>query len=294
MKRFLILTGLAGVLLCGIAIAQQNRAAGIDPASLATYEGTVSAINFAAGQGTPSFTLGLAEGAVIEVRTGPYWLFDVSGFTLTQGDALSVDAFMSSDPAVTLYYAAVIRNLSTGKTLVLRDSAGLPQWTGGRGGNAGGGQGAGASGGQGGGGQGGGNGQGTGNCNGTGQSGQGGGQGSGSGNGAGTQAHTRLQVDMEQAVTVTGIVTQTAYSLGVNGSWFILQDAAGAIYTLYCGPVWFLAANDFSVAVGESLEALIAPCSVDPAHFEAVRLDNLTTDTSIVLRDADGYPLWRR
>ncbi|MBP7867520.1 MAG: hypothetical protein KA419_16430 [Acidobacteria bacterium] len=292
MKRFLILTGLVGTLLCGMATAQQNQAVNIDPASLATYVGTVAAIHFAAGQGTPSLSLGLGEGALIEVRTGPYWLFDVNAFTLTQGDALSVDAFMSSDPAISVYYAAVIRNLTTGKTLVLRDSAGVPQWTGGRGGNSSG-QGNGASNGQGNG-----NGQGTGNGAGTGQSGQGagqsGGQGSGSGNGAGTQAHTRLQVDMEEAVTVSGFVTQTAYSLGVNGSWFMLQDAAGALYTLYCGPVWFLAANDFSVAVGNSVEALIAPCPVDPDHFEAVRLDNLTTATSVVLRDADGYPLWRR
>ena len=294
------------VLLCltssAAFLAAQTGPVHLDPAQLYHFEGVVASIQAAPGNGTPLFVLQAVDGAQVTFQTGPYWFFDVSGFVLAEGDDVAVDAFASTDPSIALYYAVRIQNQDTGAVIVLRDDSGVPQWTGGRqfggqgqanGGPAGQnpGSGNGGAGGQGQGNPGGsGNAGGEGSCDGSGRGGaRGNGQGGDENGPSGATGFT-----LENIQVVTGTVSATSLALGQKDSSFILTDGSGAAWDIQVGPFWFLAANGFTLSVGDSVEATVASRASDPLHLFALQIKNLTTGATIVLRDDYGFPLWRR
>ena len=86
--------------------------------------GIVQSVDMAPGQGFPNFTL-LVGDQVFTVVAGPFWLLQQTNFQISKGDSLSVVAYPSlqHDGA---YVAATINNLTTQKTIKLRDENGLP------------------------------------------------------------------------------------------------------------------------------------------------------------------------
>ncbi len=303
MKRSYLTLILMALMGSGAFLAAQTGPIHLDPSQLHHFEGMVASIQAAPGHGTPLFVLRTADGGEVTFQTGPYWFFDVAGFILAEGDDVTVDAFASIDPAISLYYAARIQNLDTGALVVLRDDAGVPQWTGGR---QFGGQGNGGPSGQNpGNGSGGEGGQGQGNPGGAGDSGGGSGNGSCDGSGRGGARGNGQGGDengpsgpagyaLENIQVVTGTVAVTSLALGQKDSSFILMDGSGAAWDIRVGPIWFLAANGFTLSVGDGVEATVASRASDPLHLFALQIRNLTTGATIVLRDDNGFPLWRR
>ena len=301
MKRCYLPLILMALIGSAAFLAAQTGPVHLDPSQLYHFEGVVASIQAAPGNGTPLFVLRTADGAEVTFQTGPYWFFDVAGFVLVEGDDVAVDAFASTDPSISLYYAARIQNLDTGAVIVLRDDAGMPQWTGGRqfGGQGQGhggpsgqnpGNGNGGNGGQRQGGADGNGNNGNGSCDGSGRGGaRGNGQG---GDESGPSGATSFA--LENIQVVTGTVTATSLALGQQDSSFIMTDGSGSVWDIQVGPLWFLAANGFTLSVGDSVEATIASRASDPLHLFALQIKNLTTGATIVLRDDYGFPLWRR
>jgi len=103
---------------CGGAGAQ------IDPAAKTSLEGAVIDVNMGYGQGFPTFTLRTGEGDITIVAS-PYRVLVDAGFAINAGDKMSVLAFPSKRYEGA-YVAAELKNLTTGKVIVLRDDQGFP------------------------------------------------------------------------------------------------------------------------------------------------------------------------
>jgi hypothetical protein len=115
--------------LCGGAGPQMNLAA------KTSFDGTVADVKMSNGQGFPTFTLDTAEGKVTIVAS-PYRLLADAGFVIKAGDKMSALAF----PSIRyegVYVASELKNLTTGKVLVLRDDQGFPLGVPGQGGHYG-------------------------------------------------------------------------------------------------------------------------------------------------------------
>jgi len=115
--------------LCGGAGPQLNLAA------KTSFDGTAADVNMSPGQGFPTFALDTGEGKVTIVAS-PYRMLADAGFAISPGDKMSVLAFPSARYEGA-YVAAELKNLTTGRVLVLRDDQGFPLGASGRGGHRG-------------------------------------------------------------------------------------------------------------------------------------------------------------
>ena len=299
MKRMQVMFGAMLVFVLSAFLAAQGNGNGgsgnggsgggtiqnLDPSQLFHFEGTVTAILAEPGSGQPGFVLTPVAGEPVTIQAGPYWLFDSEEFELTEGDVVSVDAFASADPAVEVFYAAVIHNLTDGTELVLRGEDGRPLWTGGRqyqfGDHGRRGDRAGTRGGE---------------CDGAGNgSGNGPAEGRGRGRQGGADNGGACQLpDLASLREIAGSVTATSFSLGARACGFTLTDADGVTYAIAMGPAWYLAANGVTVQTGDAVTVLAANCLADPSRWIAFQVVNHTAGTAIVLRGEDGLPLWKK
>jgi hypothetical protein len=101
----------------------------LDPATLASFDGTVTAVNIAWGQGTPSATLQTADGQKT-VLLGPIWFMDQNGFVLEAGDFLTVAAFTGSCSGQPCLIAKEVQDHAKGTVLAFRNDEGFPLWKG--------------------------------------------------------------------------------------------------------------------------------------------------------------------
>ncbi len=113
------------------AMAACADCANLDLKAKTTLTGTVLAVDMAAGQGNPNFTLQVG-GNSLTVMAGPFWAIQQADFKISQGDQLSVEAYPSLQHQNS-WVAAAIQNLSTQKSIQLRDEYGRPLAARGRG-----------------------------------------------------------------------------------------------------------------------------------------------------------------
>jgi hypothetical protein len=257
-SRKLFAVALSLLLTATMAFGATKKKADYKLSTLRTITGTVTAVAMDAGIQYPGFTLDSNEG-VLDVHLGPYWYLVSENFAVAVGD--SVTALVTSCPRTTTatdVTAFEVTVDTTGASILLRDSAtGLPLWMNGQGGQGGG---------QGGGGN--------------------GGPRNGHRNGGGI--YNSCTLDPATAVDIEGVVTEYAFGLGTHSNT-VTVDAAGTLYTFGLGPYWFMVQNAFTVQEGDTLRAHIALCS---EHYAAFTVENVTTGATLVLRDADGVPLW--
>ncbi|MEW6758810.1 MAG: hypothetical protein AB1347_11365 [Acidobacteriota bacterium] len=248
---------LALLLTATMAFGATKKKADYKLSTLRTVTGTVTSVSMEAGIQYPGFALDSNEGA-LTVHLGPYWYLVSENFAVAAGD--SVTARVTSCPrtaVATDVTAFAVTVDTTGVSILLRDEAtGLPLWMNGQGGQ--------------GGGQGGGN----------------GGPRNGHRNGGGI--YNSCTLDPATAVDIEGVVTDYAFGLGTHSNTLTV-DAAGTLYSFGLGPYWFMVQNGFTVQVGDQVRAHIALCS---DHYAAFTVENVTTGATLVLRDADGVPLW--
>jgi hypothetical protein len=93
-----------------------------------TITGTVSAVNIGYGTQYPSITIGQDV-----IKVAPVWFLLENDFEIKSGTALSVVVAPSTVANDSYLYAIEITNTATEAHIVLRDSSGVPAWSGGRG-----------------------------------------------------------------------------------------------------------------------------------------------------------------
>ena len=102
---------------------------------------------------------------------------------------------------------------------------------------------------------------------------------------------TPVSITAPAMVTVEGAVTAVAFQYG-NGHPNFELTSSGAKYTVFVGPLRFLDDNDFEIAVGDQLKAVIFRDPQSNDVYVAAVLTNVVTGQALTLRDAAGQPLW--
>ncbi len=101
-----------------------NAGLQVDLATLIQVEGTLTAVNLGLGTHTNSVTLQAMDGTQYTVTLGPFWYMEQNGFTLQQGDAVSISMALCQGQWV----AFAVTKTATGVTLQFRDDQGVPLW----------------------------------------------------------------------------------------------------------------------------------------------------------------------
>jgi hypothetical protein len=107
---------------CGMQGACLCDPSKLDLTAKAVLNGNVVAVNMAPGQGIPAFTLN-AGGQNVTIIATPYHLLLEAGFSISVNDSMSVAAYPVAGVNGT-YAAASLDNLTTGKSIKLRDDSG--------------------------------------------------------------------------------------------------------------------------------------------------------------------------
>jgi hypothetical protein len=102
---------------------------------------------------------------------------------------------------------------------------------------------------------------------------------------------TPVSIAAPAMITVEGSVTAVDFQYGSGYPNFELI-ASATKYTVFVGPLRFLDDNDFEIAVGDQLKAVIFPDPQSNNVYVAAVLTNVATGQSLTLRDAAGLPLW--
>jgi hypothetical protein len=104
-----------------------NNASGggcIDPASIATVEGTVESVNAGLGIQQPALVIQTKDGQLVSVKIGPERLLLDNDFELNKGEAISAKIALA---ACSNEYIALAFTTAKG-ALVLRNDDGTPAW----------------------------------------------------------------------------------------------------------------------------------------------------------------------
>ncbi len=106
------------------------------------------------------------------------------------------------------------------------------------------------------------------------------------GNGSGVGA------DPYDSIEVSGPVLAVTGGSGSGLPMITVDDELVGPIDIGLGPIWFLQAGDFSVAVDDRVSLLAYACPICAVSYVAAWVVNDSNGTSIDLRDEDGRPLW--
>lgn len=126
-RRLLPAVVLAALTMAAMAQGQAPRRGGrnYDVTKETTVSGTVQEVkNLANRRGGGTHLALKTEAGVVDVHVGPSWYVAEQQFTLAAGDEVQVTGSKVGE-------AVIAREIKKeGKTLVLRDAAGIPKWRG--------------------------------------------------------------------------------------------------------------------------------------------------------------------
>lgn len=219
---------------------------GLNMAAVQVIQGAVTDVDIARGAQYPTVVVNK-----LQIKLAPEWYLLDNDIEIKTGDTLKITAAASAIEADTYLYAIDVAKGSA--FLKLRDSQGLPLWTGGPGGAKGH-----ASG------QRNGSGQGTGECQGC--------------------------LDAASAVTVTGSVEKVTAGTGIQFPTVVLKTADNKHLTIKIGPERVLLAADFEITAGQKLTVKYA-ASTCKDELVALELTD-SNGRKLVLREQDGTPAW--
>lgn len=254
MKRHLTLTlALVAASFFLIAAGRGNGPANLGPAQ--TVNGTVVAWTADPGAGPSTMTLRVAGRNDLTVYMGPIWFLEEAGFTAAPGQQVRLT--LRACTACPGGYAAVrAENLTSRRTLQLRDAAGFPLWRGpGRGGRGPGGA----------------------PCV-TGET---------RGNRP-TPAGSGL--DLTKVETVTGDVVSWSGGPGIGEPTLVLT-AGGEELTISVGPYWAWLASGIEAETGKELTVTYAPCTARDRLAALSVTDEETGETAQLRDPATGFPI---
>jgi hypothetical protein len=110
----------------------------------------------------------------------------------------------------------------------------------------------------------------------------------GAGGGTNPGAMQNSNLAMTKLQTVTGPVTAVSIGYGMQYPTITVGQQQ-----IKVAPVWYLLENNFEIKAGDKLVIVAAPSLLasDP-YLYAIELTNSANGLKIVLRDANGLPLW--
>lgn len=112
--------------------------------------------------------------------------------------------------------------------------------------------------------------------------------GAGSGGMRGGTGQTNLA--MTNLQTVTGAVTAVNIGYGLQYPSITVNKLQ-----IKVAPVWYLLEKNFEIRSGDILTIVAVPStSASDAYLYAIEITNTATKSKLVLRDANGLPLWAR
>ncbi len=259
------------ILMATLPMAAQGRRDGnassiiMSSPSFSTVAGSVISTDLQYGEGYPNFELQTIEGATYLVFVGPLRYLDDNNFELSVGDKISATIFPDAQNN-DAYVAAVLTNLESGQSLILRDASGRPLWTG------------------------------------RGSSGH---SGFGGGNSSSVAAKRSLDrssqrlsslragatsIDLSTLAVYAGIVTKVNVAAGVTHPTLEVELASGAPAVFCLGPYRYLQQIGFNIAEGASVAIKAADCALDPGEFAAFQIT--VGSITYSFRAEDGTPLW--
>lgn len=125
-------TLIATVLLSSLTLLAQGprgpqgrTGSALNMAKVQTISGPVTAVNIAYGAQYPSITINK-----LQIKVAPVWYLLDKNFEIKAGDVLTVSAAPSTLPNDAYLYAIEISNPAKNLKLTLRDSSGVPLWSG--------------------------------------------------------------------------------------------------------------------------------------------------------------------
>ena len=98
---------------------------------------------------------------------------------------------------------------------------------------------------------------------------------------------TGAPLDMTQTVLLEGVIESISIAPGMQ-----YPSVAVDRREIRIAPVWFLLDNDFELAAGDKVRILAVACVCAENAWYAVEITK--GDTTLVLRDSLGIPLWTR
>ncbi len=100
--------------------------------------------------------------------------------------------------------------------------------------------------------------------------------------------------DLSTLRTVTGTVESVAMDYGLGHPGFILNSNEEGALQVNLGPYWYLVAHNFALGVGDQVTAKVAGClkTTTASGVVAFEVTDITSGTSILLRNDQGLPLW--
>lgn len=131
MKRNLFFISIAvAVIIAGAAFAQQERnrgGSGTPPSGpQSVINGTV--VSFTAGTGAGMPTLVIQQnGTNVTLALGPYWFLQNANFTAAAGDVVEATVIACSE-CPNGYAVVAVKDITSGASVTLRDSQGIPLW----------------------------------------------------------------------------------------------------------------------------------------------------------------------
>ncbi|MCU0293044.1 MAG: hypothetical protein MUF10_13800 [Thermoanaerobaculaceae bacterium] len=110
--------------------------------------------------------------------------------------------------------------------------------------------------------------------------------------GGGPGAGTLPRIDTSKAVTVQGEVVSFLAGYGQGMPELIVRESNGTESTFVLGPFHYLQAQGFTAQAGDRAEINGWACSTCEHAVAVAQVKNLTRNLTLVLRNADGTPVW--
>lgn len=110
--------------------------------------------------------------------------------------------------------------------------------------------------------------------------------------GGGPGAGSLPRIDTSTAVTVQGVVVSFLAGYGQGMPELIVREPSGTESTFVLGPFHYLQAQGFTAQAGDQAEVNGWACSTCEHAVAVAQVKNLTRDLTLVLRNADGTPVW--
>jgi hypothetical protein len=110
--------------------------------------------------------------------------------------------------------------------------------------------------------------------------------------GGGSGAGSLPRIDTSKAVTVQGQVVSFLAGYGQGTPELIVRESNGTESTFVLGPFYYLLAQGFTAQAGDLAEINGWACSTCEHAVAVAQVKNLTRGLTLVLRNADGTPVW--
>jgi hypothetical protein len=110
--------------------------------------------------------------------------------------------------------------------------------------------------------------------------------------GAGPGTGSGPRIDTTRPVVVLGEVVSYQAGYGQGTPELVLRDTAGVESVFVLGPFYYLQAQGFVAQVADQVKVSGWACTSCEHAVAVAQVDNLTRSLTLVLRNADGTPVW--